>query len=249
MARRNQNTAINAINEIIIEAPVMKISKSKKAKTDTKEKIEFSSDFETLVNVAIVDKALKGVKESLAGEFEDFAFEIFQERLAESGKKPDEFTAVHGEASANYRLQKPGYGFSQEAADFLDEHKIEYDVEEKEPERIIVNPELLKNQELLEKFAMAIKELKFDVPVFMKIPATNKYTPNEKTYEGISKLESEDQKRILQQVTNLYFTNQNLDGCDYKDQSIVNKALANLANTGILRWNPEIKKSQEKKAK
>lgn len=238
--------AKTAINDIFNSAPVKAKAPAKKGKKAEKEAIEFSADFETLVNVAIVEKALKGVKDSLKSQYDDFVFEIFQEKVKETAKKPESIVAACGEASASYRLQNPGHGFSKDTAQELDSLGIKYDAEEKEGEQFIINPEILANQELLGKLAIALKGLKGfdDIQIIQKTEAVKKCVPNEATFEGIAKLEASDQKRLLQEVGTLYFTDQKLDGGDHKDQSIVNRALTNLANAGVLKWNPESKKAK-----
>ena len=231
-----------AINDVFGSAPVQ-AKAPKKGKAAEKEEIEFSSDFETLVNVTIVEKALEGVKKSLKSQYDEFVFEIFQAKVNETGKKPASIAAIYGEASANYRLQNPGHGFSADTAQELDAHGINYDVEEKEGEQFIINPEILANQELLGKLAVALKGLKGfeDMQIIQKTETLKKCTPNEATFEGIAKLEPSEQKKLLKEVGTLYFVDQKLSGGDHKDQSIVNRALNNLANAGVLKWTPEKK--------
>ena len=231
--------AAQAINELFENAPVVKLA-PKKGKKE-KEEIEFSGDFSTLVSTAIVVSALEGVKENLQAQYKEQVFEIFAQRNAETGKKPDAFSAICGEASATYRLQNPGHGFSEETAKELTEKGIGFDVQDKQETQYRINPEILASQELLGKLALFLKEVDLGVPVIQKVDVVKKYSPNESTFEGISKLESSEQQRLLGAVNTLYFVDQRLNGLDVKSETVVAKALRNLADAGILKWSSKSK--------
>jgi len=232
-----------AIQEVFGAAPVQP-KKAKKEKTE-KTEVEFESDFATLVNVAIVESALKGVKDSLSEQYKEFALEIFCETIKESPKQPETFRAFNGDATGSFQFRKSGSGFGQEIADLLDEKEIPYEKEVKTGEQFVINPEILANQELLGRLAVALKAIKeFEgIQIVQKVEAVTKNQFTDATIHGIVKnFDESEQKRIFGEISTLAFADPKLAGLNHKDQSCVSTALQNLANANVLKWSPEKKK-------
>lgn len=244
MAKKKNDNPQEAIDALIGNAPTVKKIKGK-AKAE-KQEIEFNEEFHSLVCLKIVKDYLKGAEESLTNQFKEQAFEVFHEEVKVTGKQPATFVAVHKDATGSFQYRQTGHGFDPEVAEELIAKGIPVDVEVKEGGDIILNPEVLANKDLLGRLAVAIQKMPefAGIQVFQKTEETKKYKFNDATFEGIIKnFEDSDQKRLLEAIGTLAFATPKLEGVGNKDQSIVTKALSNLANANILKWNNDKKVS------
>lgn len=233
----------DAINNVFGKATRVSASKKKKGK----EEVEFNAPFDTLVNVAVVEKALEGVKENLTKQFKEVAFEVFASKIKEELKQPESFKAVCNETSASFQFRKRGHGFSEEIANLLASKEIPFTTEEKGEEQYVINPIILKDQALLAKLAVAIQSLKGfeDIEVVQVVEAPKKYQFTDATLAGVvCKCTEDEQKQILDEVSTLALADCRLAGENHKNQTTVDTALQNLISKGILQYNDEAKKSK-----
>jgi len=240
MTKKTETNGQDAVKKVFGNATRITAKSVKKEK----EEIEFKAPFDVLVSVAIVEAALKGVKENLTKQFKKVVFEIFVTKIKEELKQPESFKAICGDASASFQFKKSNYGFGESTANLLTEKEIPFDTEEKSTEQYIINPAILANQALLEKLAVAINTIKGfeDIEVIQVVEGSKKYQFTDATLAGVAtKCTEEEQIKIFDEVSTLALADCKLAGENHKDQTTVDTALQNLVSKGVLQWNSDKK--------
>ena len=229
--KNNKQNQQNAVTEMFTNAPVIEML-TKKGKKE-KEEIEFPDSFQSLVHLAIVEKAISESKKSLEEMHEDMAIDFFADRI-KSNQFKTTFTAVSGDCSADFQFRKRG--FSDDIAEKLDGYNIPYDSETGD-ECYIINPDILKNQDLLKKLAVALKELKgFEsTPIVQCQKGKRKNSFNDETLAGIVKLKGEERSMLLKSISTMALAQAKVEGADAKNESIVTKCLTKLSQVGLLK--------------
>ena len=233
---------IMAIKKSVLkDAPTVDTKKSKKP---TKEELNFEKPFDVLVCAAIVEGVVKNVKKTLENKFKAYALEIFHEKIKESKEKPATFKGVceqNPSATASFQYREKGLGFSQETADKLSAKGVPFKSEVKEgTDRLIINPEILQNEELLEKLDAALNKIKGfeNTPIVVRTKPTVKHTFTDATLVGIvENFDDQEQREILDDIATLALAQCQIDGGDAKNQESIDKALAVLADANVLQWN------------
>jgi len=222
-----------AISEIFgASAPAAKPAK-KKGKE--RPQIEMSDEFEGYVAVKLLMKALEGVEKQLDRQFKDTeAFEHFHSELIRTQAQPATAEGVNGRATAQFQFKKRSHGFSQEVAAQLDELEISYEKSEKIPERFTINPQVLEDQELLGKLAVAIKKMGVDYDVIQKQEPVYSYQISSETASQIAQLADKTiSAELVRSVFSLAVAQAKIDGVDAKGGAL-EAALEILQEKGIL---------------
>jgi hypothetical protein len=208
---------------------------AKKGKKNDKPQIEMSEEFEGYVALILVEKALEGVKKQLDKQFKDGeAFEHFDGELIASHKQPETFEGLCGRASAQFQFKKRSAGFNGEIAAMLDEQNIAYDRSEKVPERFTINPQVLEDQALLGKLAVAIKGMGVSYDVIQKQAPVYSYQFNEATLAQVAKIKDDTvRSEILRAISSIAVAQAKIDGADAKGGAL-EAALEILQEKGIL---------------
>lgn len=239
---KSKKEKVDAVTEVFGAAPIVK-KPAKKAKE--KEEVELQSPFDICIAANIVKDVLKSAAESLALQFKKTALEIFHESIKENKRQPETFIASCGKATANFQFRKSGSGFSPEIADKLRDAGVSFEVEEKESEHFIINPEVASNQDLLKKLAEAIKNVKElnGIAVVQRVPKVEKYQFNDATFAGIvENFPENEQREIFEEISTLALSQCKLDGGDSSAESTVSEALSILSKAGILQYSSKSKK-------
>jgi hypothetical protein len=237
---KSKKEKVDAVTEVFDAAPIVK-KPAKKEKE--KEEVELQSPFDICIAANIVKDVLKSAAESLALQFKKTALEIFHESIKENKRQPETFVASCGKASANFQFRKSG--FSQEIADKLRDAGVPFEVEEKESEHFIINPEISSNQDLLKKLAEAIKNVKElnGIAVVQRVPKVEKYQFNDATFAGIvENFPENEQREIFEEISTLALSQCKLDGGGSSAESTVSEALSILSKAGILQYSSKSKK-------
>ena len=239
--KKNEKDAIADVfgNATVTKAP----EKPKKSKD--REEVEMGESFDTFVFATVASNALKGVVEQLGEQFKTSAFETFREKILATGIQPETFNGIRGEAQAAFEYRKRSAGLPAEMAERFDKLGIPYDSTDEVPERFVINPEVLGNQELLGKLAMALKEVKdfAGIDIIQKQEASRKYQINDATIKAVvEKVKDKDeQSEILRSISTIAVARPKINGEDAKDESAVSKALRHLADVGILNFGKKTK--------
>jgi hypothetical protein len=214
-------------------APAAPKTTSKSKKSD-KPQVEMTEEFEGYVALTLVQKALEGVKKQLDAQFKDQeAFDYFHEQLVKTSAQPKTFEGVNGRGSAQFQFKKRSHGFSEDVAAMLDKHEIAYEKSEKIPERFTINPEVLNDQELLGKLAVAIKKMGVEDVIIKQEPVYS-YQVAAETHAQIAKIKDETiRAEIIRAVSSIAVAQAKIDGVDAKGGAL-EAALEILQEKGIL---------------
>jgi len=207
----------------------------KKGKKSDKPQVEMSEEFEGYIALILVEKALEGVKKQLDKQFKDGeAFEHFDGELVASHRQPETFEGLCGRASAQFQFKKRSAGFNGEIAAMLDEQNIAYERSEKVPERFTINPQVLEDQALLGKLAVAIKNMGVSYDVIQKQSPVYSYQFNEETLAQVAKIKDDTvRSEILRAISSIAVAQAKIDGVDAKGGAL-EAALEILQEKGIL---------------
>lgn len=227
--------AANLFGEVP-EAPTKKKPKSKATKD--REVIPFK-DFDVVAAAGILLKAIESVFKQRVSAAKEYAVETFVKTMLRDGIKPDSFTAKGEVGTALVSLAKRGSHLKvdEETANKLVQQGVHLDVIESVPERLIINPEILEDQEAIQAVAEAIKghpKLK-DKLVVMKQPAEKHYAVSDLTIPQLAtKAQTEDEiKEVIGKLTIVKVGRFVLDDCaDSGEQK--KKAMEILFGKGIL---------------
>ncbi|MCK5316914.1 MAG: hypothetical protein KAJ55_03320 [Anaerolineales bacterium] len=218
------------------EAPT-KPKKTSKAKKD-REVIPFK-DFDVTCSLGLMIKAMESVFKQRMAQAKEYAVDTFVKKMVKHGIKPDSFTARGELGTALVSLAKRGSHLKvdPETAERLIEQGVHLDVIESVPERLIINPEILEDQEAIQAVAEAIKthpKLK-DKQVVMKQSAEKHYAVSEMTIPQLAtKAQDEDAIRdVIGKLTIVKVGRFVLENCaDGGEQK--KKAMEILFGKGIL---------------
>jgi hypothetical protein len=150
-------TAVESASALFEGAPTIA---PKKASASSKERaiVEFEG-FDLLAALGIVEKAIESVKKQTMAAIKELATDYLVSQMLEIKTKPDSFTARGDLATGLVSLRKRGSHLrvADEAAEALLAKGVPMEVIESVPERLVINPEILEDQECLQALAEAIK--------------------------------------------------------------------------------------------
>ena len=192
--------------EALFNAPEIQTApKPKKGNATNRLVIPFT-DFDLIAALGIVEKAIKSVSTQMKGAVKELATDEFVTQILATGTKPDSFIARGELATGMVSLRKRGTTsrLDDETALRLIEKGIHVDEVEAVPERLVINPAILKDQKIITAVAEAIKnhpKLK-DVTVIMKQTAEKHYAVSEQTIPQLAQAaeKEEDLREILGKV-------------------------------------------------
>jgi len=196
-----------AINDVFGSAPAASAPKKTTSKKGAEE-IEMPEGFDLYVALTVVENLIKEPRENMQAQMKVAALDIFDDQVREDGATVN-FKGVSNDSSANVQCRKRSHGIPAEMRSLLDEHKISYDVLESQERRYIINPEILTNQELLGKLALALKNAPGleGVQVVQVQEASVKLQTNDQTMKDIQKVGNpEVRKSLLEGVTTIAFS-------------------------------------------
>lgn len=135
----------------IAPAPKKAIAKA------TKQEVEIAG-IEQLAMIDALQKTLETLRGTIEGEVKAAAAERFTSYIAETGRKPENFTAVEGGAFASVQMRRKSsaYALAEETVALLREHGIEPDKTVVTPQLFAINPAYASDTELLGKAEAAL---------------------------------------------------------------------------------------------
>lgn len=230
-------TAVDNASALFEGAPTIA---PKKASASSKERaiVEFEG-FDLLAALGIVEKAIESVKKQTMAAIKELATDYLVSQMLEIKTKPDSFTARGELATGLVSLRKRGSHLrvADEAAEALLAKGVPMEVIESVPERLVINPEILEDQEALQALAEAIKgnpKLESKV-VIMKQQGETHYAVNDDTIPTLARTaQSETEIRDVIGKLSSVSVSRFVIGDD-KDSSVQKKkALEILFGMGIL---------------
>lgn len=231
---KDKKEEIAAIAEVFGRASKAKpTKKKKKTKKKDREVIQLPKPFDLLVAGQIVANALKKLKAkkkyaNLKAQIFDFYFKKF----TKDGKIAPSCVGECGEATALFSLRQMS-SISEDTAKLLKKHQIPYAEDEIVLEGLMLNPEVMFDQDLLGKLALAVKKLKEfkNVKLFLDQEAICQYTATAATYAKAAKIKDvKVREKILKQLTHLAMCYPKLDESSEAAQI---KALKLLSKKGV----------------
>jgi hypothetical protein len=188
--------------------------------------------FEGYVALILAEKAIESAKGTFEQQFKSVdAFDYFHAEVVKTGSQPSAFEGQEGIASAQFQFKKRPQGFNEEIAKNLRDNHIPFDRNESIPERFVINPLLLQDQEKLGQLAIAMQKLGLDFPVVIKQEPSYKYQFNDASIAEIAKIKDPSvQADLLRSISSIAVAQAHLE-CG---GNVLNKALEIIAEKGIL---------------
>jgi hypothetical protein len=181
-------------------------SGKKAAKKNKKEQQEMPAPFDTYVALHIVGNMVKKPAEAMAAEIKEKVVDMFDDILTETGGV-ETFLGYLGDAEANVQCRKSA-NIPREFVDMLRENDIPFEEEEQQAARYIINPEILKDQDLLGKLAVALQNAPGlgGVEIIQKQLPEVKVKPTEETLRHLAKIKDKTLRRtLLDGITTIAF--------------------------------------------
>lgn len=173
----------------------------KRALTKNKAEIEIAG-IEHLAMIDALQKTLETLRGTIESEVKTAAAERFTAYIQETGRKPENFTAVEGGAfaSVQFRRKSSAYALSEEAVALLREEGIEPEKTIVTPELFAINPTYASDQALLSKVEKALSKIVPDDFIVAQ-PEVSKLVATEETLNAaISKKAS---AAVIQSLTTI----------------------------------------------
>jgi hypothetical protein len=224
---------------VFAEAPIApaKPKKQSKAKAE-RETIEFA-DLDLLASCAILTKALDGVQKQLSKEVKGKGLNYLAGVMVQTKKAPASLTAMGEMATGLLTLKRRGSNLTTDAktVERLAEVGIALDEVEEIPERFVINPEVLEDQELMMAISEAVSnhpKLK-GVAVVQKQERQVRHVVAETTLGEIAKnVEDKEQiKLLLSGVASVQLGRYQFEGLTGSDEQVA-RALLFVSERGLL---------------
>lgn len=193
--------------------------------------------FDTFIALTLMKNVIEAERSKLAKKFKGDAFEIFVDQMANTGEKADSFTAKGDEGSALYSLRLRN-AVSDEQAAKLDELNIPYTTHEIAADGLMLNPEIMWDQELLEKMATALKKVKELEPyfstIFLSQEPTYSYALTDETISSVLEMSNTKQKTaLIKSLTSIAMSQPKLNNGTEESEEVVQRALQLLSEKGV----------------
>jgi hypothetical protein len=209
MATKKKNGGSGSVNAIdAFMASREEVVQQKKGKDDDTGCVDVGDDdFESFVALSYVFDAIKAHKEQKADEFKvSLAGERMFQQVCEK-QKPTTFNAVQGKAKCQFVYSKhtplaPDAIFTltqSTIGEVFKEHNIPHE-EVGVPEQLVINPDILKDQEILSKVAKALMKIESEldgIQVVLKQKADVKLRITDDTLTGIAKVKDKEIRKAL----------------------------------------------------
>ncbi len=132
----------------------------KKKLASTKAEVEIAG-IEQLAMIDALQKTLDTLRGTIEGEVKAVAAERFATYVAETGRKPENFTGIEGGAFASIQLRRKSsaHALPEETVALLREHGIEPEKTVVTPQLFAINPAYAADSELLGKVEAALTEI------------------------------------------------------------------------------------------
>ncbi len=233
-----KTSAVESASALFEGAPT--IAPTKKASSSSKDRaIVEIEGLDLLAAAGIVEKAIEQVKKQMMAAVKELATDYLVSQMLEIKTKPDSFTARGELATGLVSLRKRGSHLrvAEDAAETLLAKGVPMEVIETVPERLVINPEILEDQECLQALAEAIKgNPKLEgKTVIMKQEGVTHYAVNDDTLPTLART-AKDEAEIRDVIGKLSSVSVSrfVIGDD-KDSSVQKKkALEILFASGIL---------------
>lgn len=160
-----------------------KVAPAKKtAKRDKVQRVAIEG-LETYAYICVVEKALKGLKETYRGIVEPQMMDQFVLDGKRINRKPDNFKGTEGSAVASCELRKRSSAsvLTEVEENILSKHKI--DVVPAET-RFVINPEYINDSKLLQRVSDALQKVK-DLPTDFIVADTKGATVSDESIDQV----------------------------------------------------------------
>jgi hypothetical protein len=187
--------------DLFTAAPTIQAKSPSTAKKDVVS-VGWGEDLDVLASLNLVEKALKGIRVQLRSEIESKAITQFASQMVATHQKPSRIDA-HGENATGRilpRKKASSHKLDEETVEVLQSHEIPIEVIEKIPERIVINPEVLKDQDALTVIAELVQndERLEGKTIFLRQEAESHYAVGEQTVAIMAqKAENQEQAEDL----------------------------------------------------
>jgi len=198
----------------------------------------FDKPFDTFIALTLMKNVIEEERSKLARKFKGAAFEIFMDQMATTGEKPESFTAKGDEGTALYSL-KLRSAISDELAEKLEKLNIPYTTHEIAADGLMLNPDIMWDQELLEKMAKALKNVKELEPyfstIFLSQEPTYSYALTAETISHVLENVTNTKQRtaLIKALTSLAMSQPKLNGGTEESEEVVQRALQLLSEKGV----------------
>jgi hypothetical protein len=197
--KEEEPTTANALDSLLDTPSLAPSIKAKTKGKKARQEVELGGDFDLLAGLSIVLDAVKSVQTQLKGDMTQRMADWYTEKMLEIKTKPDSITIKGELATALGSLRKRGSNLkvSPEIAEELIAMGVPIDEAETVSERYVINPEIEKDQAVLQAVAEAIKgHPKLEgVTVIMKQQKESHYAVSEDTIPTLARL-CEDQAKL-----------------------------------------------------
>lgn len=203
--KKKNNDSNSAINAFM--ASREEVEQPKKDKKNNDGVDVDNDDFEAFVALSYVFDAIKAYKEQKSEELKlSVAHDRMYQQVCDK-QQPTSFNAIRGKAKCmfvhnNHTPIVPDTDFPLTQTTIGDVFK-KFNIHHEEvgvPEQLVINPDILKDQEILAKVAKALMKIEnelYGLKVVLKQKATVKLKITDETFIGISKIKDESIRKAL----------------------------------------------------
>lgn len=230
---------LNSAMALFTNAPLAPAPPAPKAvRKKDREEVEFSEDIDNLAALKIVAKALTGVAEVIEDEQKTEAYRLMAERMIAHRMKPEAFIAVGPRSTAYVTLSKKGSNSALDPDTLAKLAEIDVPVDHvvKIPGRLVINPDVLADQELLGELATTLAANPRFANVIMQQEEQAIDTVGEDTIPALARVVPNDVDRaaaLLRRVSTISIGKFKID--DDKDPTrLIEKSLEIISGARLL---------------
>lgn len=194
------------------QAQEVKAEDKKKSKKPSKEEVQISG-LENLAALDMLEKTIKGLKESAQADVKEQISEHFAQQGTAQGKRPANFKGIEGSATASCELRKRSTRstLSEDEIEFLEQKGVTFETVTDQEECFRINPAYTDNQKLLAKVSEALEQID-ELPndFIEKQPAKTRQVVNDKSVEqAFEKANNEDEAQQILEIVSTIATKPN----------------------------------------
>jgi hypothetical protein len=232
---KQKKEEISAIASVFGSAETTKV-KGKKKKSDDRETVALPKPFDLIVAGSILQNALRKLRaKKEEAKFKAKIFNIFFQKWTKDGDISPSIVGECDRTTALFTLRKMS-SISEDTANLLKKNRVPYQENEIVLEGYVLNPDIMFDQKLLGKLAVAVSKLKEfkGVDLFLPQDAIKTYMVTEETYKRAAKIKNiKEREKVLKALTSLSLGHPKIDGDGAGSEKAQKHALELLTQKGV----------------
>ena len=229
-----------AIAEMHEEAAPM--PRKKKVTAEDRDIIEIEN-LQVLAATKCVIAAMEGIYEDEYEDAKAVCMDHFMNQLVTTGQKPVSVNAECGESSATIVFVASAHA-KPTTADLMEQNTVPFERRESIPSRLVINPAIVDDQELLGKLAIALKNLEEfkGMKVVQRQDAVWKVSVTDESFAAVAKIKDDATRaKIFQDISGMQ-----LKKPMFNDENSLQAAVDFLSEKGLVNLEAKAKKGKKK---